>query len=149
MLLVSLASGRNLNTQSQEICCRCIDKTANCNNDIAGIEPELGLTCDDELECAIFDCEDNNPGCYVGEHNVKDLDTQGFDRQKQQCPADQKKCCNPVQKGGVLPLLDANQLYNEVDTKAICDSPKLQAVQDFDHGVKCGVRDARYVCKFP
>ena len=134
------------------MCCRCINDWANCNNNIAVQNvTKPGLTCEDEIICDIFGgCDDQNPGCKIGNHTVKEVaDVVGLKSSRsrqQQCSTGQKLCCNPIQGGGIFPLLDINQLDEEVvitDTQAICENLKLLGVQDFDHGVKCGMRDAR------
>ena len=147
-----------------QICCRCIDQVATCNNAIAtgGNENTKktvgpGLTCPDLIVCEVFDCDSDikQVGCKIQNTRVVDqdlfldnvVDFKQGDQEK--CPAGQKVCCNPGPGGGFekrLGLVGADNPLGiqRVDTNVICDDSKLSAVQDFGHGITCGKRDSRY-----
>ena len=105
------------------------------------------------LECDLFeDCDPNKMGCKVQGLNIVDVSDLLDLRQKGEpsCASGQKICCNPGPGGGfekgLLPFVDDidNTLEDViVDTVAICEDPKLGAVQDFEHGITCGKRDSR------
>eukprot|EP00092_Neocalanus_flemingeri_P022264 GFUD01024144.1.p1 GENE.GFUD01024144.1~~GFUD01024144.1.p1 ORF type:complete len:519 (-),score=122.85 GFUD01024144.1:270-1826(-) len=155
---------QRLTEKPPQVCCRCIDQGATCNNDIAtggtNIELPLGIACENSIECSLFgDCKPDGKFCKVQGMNVVDrqvvdegilfgdvVDFRQGDRRK--CPSGQKICCNPGPGGGFemrLGLVSENNPLGEVvlDTQAICEDPKLSAVQDFGNGVTCGKRDSR------
>ena len=150
---------KRLTEKPPQVCCRCIDQRATCNNDIGtgGTNKELppGLACGASIECDLFgDCDPEAMGCKVQDTNVIEeglflddvLDFRQGKRRK--CPSGQKICCNPGPGGGFekrLGLVSANNPLGNVvvDTQAICEDPKLSAVQDFGNGVTCGKRDSR------
>eukprot|EP00092_Neocalanus_flemingeri_P011006 GFUD01011851.1.p1 GENE.GFUD01011851.1~~GFUD01011851.1.p1 ORF type:complete len:506 (+),score=110.36 GFUD01011851.1:173-1690(+) len=144
------ACEKRLRETPPQVCCRCIDQGATCNNDIATNETNAGLAC---IECELFnDCKPGQAGCKVQDITIVEV-SDIFDlRQKDEpkCSASQKLCCNPGPGGGFekqLKIVDAIDLKFEaeliVDTQAICEDSKLSAVQDFGHGVTCGKRDSR------
>jgi len=141
---------QRLEENPPQVCCRCIDDGATCNNNIGSNTTNPGINCD-SLECELFnDC--NPAGCKVQGLTVIDTSELVDLRQSGEpsCPQGQKICCNPGPGGGfekeLLPFLDDsdNTLVDIfVDTQAICENPKLAAVQDFGKGVVCGKRDSR------
>ena len=146
------ACDRRLAAEPPQVCCRCIDQSATCNNDIAtqagpGKELPTGIACKSSIECeSSGDCDPAKESCKVQNTNVIDSIRQ---RQKQRCPSGKKVCCNPGPGGGFearLGIVSANNPLGEltVDTQDICNDPKLSAVQDFGKGITCGKRDSRY-----
>jgi len=143
-----------------QVCCRCIDEGATCNNGIARgkgtDELPPGLACTTSIECELFnDCPANKKFCKVQNTNVIDedlflddvLDFRKGKRRK--CPPGKKTCCNPGPGGGFerkLGLVSTKNPVGEdliINTQAVCEDPKLSAVQDFGNGVTCGKRDSR------
>ena len=132
-----------------EVCCRCIDKNAVCNNKIAKNDTALGINCN-SIECDLFnDCDPKIKGCKVGQIKVVEV-SDVFDlRSPEKCGFDEKVCCNPGPGGAFIneiPQFDVNSFEDDqvvVDTVAICGKPNLQAVEDFGHGITCGKRDSR------
>merc|ERR1711892_892437 len=164
--IVCSACEQRIADKPPELCCRCINERATCNNDIASggsgnqnrpkrrSQVSPGLTCPDDIDCQLFGASCSNPGCNVQGTNVidEDEDIAGIDlkqgREVESCPFGQKICCNPVDSDSVfkrLGLISEGNPLGEVtvDTQAVCDDPKLSAVQDFGHGVTCGKRDSR------
>jgi len=145
-------SDQRLEETPPQVCCLCIEDGATCNNNIGTNTTNPGINCD-SLECELFnDC--NPAGCKVQGLTIVDTSELVDLRQKDEprCPPGQKICCNPGPGGGfekeLLPFIDDsdNTLVDVdifVDTQAICESPKLVAVQDFGKGVVCGKRDSR------
>lgn len=90
-------------------CCRCQDEQAFCNNDMGKpaklpIEdfpvrrniPGPGLTCQNNLECTLFDdCEEDDGACRIGDNLVED-DISLRQGGGEGCPRGQVLCCNPV-----------------------------------------------------
>ena len=156
-------SNNRIKENPPQVCCRCINEKATCNNQIANggavqgtgsrLKKELppGLTCKPQYECEMFGECTSSRGCDVDGFNVVDagvglLDIRG--EEKPNCPIGQNVCCNPVAGGAFetrLGLVSQGNTLGDlrVDTRAICEDPGLSAVQDFDHGVTCGRRDAR------
>ena len=143
-------SEQRLRETPPQVCCRCIDQGATCNNDMGNNKTSPGINCN-SIECDLF--EDCNPkGCKVQGLNIVDVSDLVDLRQKDEpsCPSGQKMCCNPGPGGGfekgLIPFVgDIDNTLEDVivDTVAICGDPKLAAVQDFDHGITCGKRDSR------
>eukprot|EP00092_Neocalanus_flemingeri_P040720 GFUD01044332.1.p1 GENE.GFUD01044332.1~~GFUD01044332.1.p1 ORF type:complete len:517 (+),score=101.68 GFUD01044332.1:36-1586(+) len=161
--IVCSACEKRIAEKPPQICCRCIDKQATCNNDIASggsrntnrpkrrSQVSPGLTCPDDIDCQLFStC--SGSGCNVQGTNIIDEDIPGIEPRQggedESCPFGQTICCNPVDSDTIvkrLGLISQGNTLGEitVDTQAICEDPKLSAVQDFGHGVTCGKRDSR------
>merc|ERR1711971_16184 len=153
------ACEQRLAEKPPQVCCRCIDQSATCNNDIAtgDTDNELppGIACKNSIECDLFqDCDPEEKFCKVQDTNVVDVKLSRDDivdfRQgnRRKCAFGKKICCNPGPGGGFeqrLGLLSSANPLGElrVDTQLICEDPKLSAVQDFGNGVTCGKRDSR------
>jgi len=156
------ACEQRLTEQPPQVCCRCIDQSATCNNDIAtGGGPGLkevnpGIACENSIECQLFnDCDPESKFCKVQGTSVVDIvdvkvnsDLDFRQGEQRTCEFGQKICCNPGPGGGFerrLGLVSSNNPLGEmrVDTQLICEDPKLSAVQDFGNGVTCGKRDSR------
>jgi len=153
-IICSACDQPRLAEKPPELCCRCIDERANCNNDIASggnragerQRPELspGLTCVKDVECELFG-ECDGRGCDLFNDASVEFDFEE-DRQRS-CPFGQKVCCDPVDADTLrLGLVSGGNPLGEPsigDPRKVCDNPKLSAVQDFGHGVTCGKRDSR------
>ena len=157
------ACDKRITEKPPPLCCRCIDGGATCNNEIANggnrngnrqkskDQVSAGLTCPLDIKCQLYGISCNNPGCSVQGVNIIDEDRTGFDLKQggedESCGFGQKVCCNAVDSDYFITRLglvsEGNPLGEPVDTEAVCDDPKLRAVQDFGHGVTCGKRDSR------
>jgi len=145
-------SDLRLEATPPQVCCRCIEDGAICNNNIGTNTTNPGINCD-SLECELFnDCNPSLTGCKVQGLTIVDTAELVDLRQRDEprCPPGQKICCNPGPGGGfekgLLPFVaDSDNTLVDifVDTQAICDNPKLVAVQDFAKGIVCGKRDSR------
>merc|ERR1712142_247075 len=144
-------SEQRIEENPPQVCCRCIDESATCNNKIGSTDPPLGINCD-SLECELFgDCDPSKRGCKVNGLTIVDTsDLLDLRDAGPSCPFGQKTCCDPGPGGGFktrlnIPLTDGvdNDVEVFVDTQAICENPKLAAVQDFGKGIICGKRDSR------
>jgi len=151
-------------------CCRCQDENAFCNNNMAKpatlpIEdfpvrrkiPGPGLTCQNNLECTLFDdCEEDDGACRIGENLVED-DISLRQAGQEGCPRGQVLCCNPVPgdllsvRAGLItsrdPLGDGGSAEtprrDKLRREPICERQELAAVVNFNFGVSCGKRDSR------
>lgn len=155
------ACEQRLAEKPPQVCCRCIDQSATCNNEIATgggpTDKELppGIACKNSIECDLFqDCDPEEKFCKVQNTNIVDvrLSSDGVvdfrQGKRRKCALGKKICCNPGPGGGFakrLGLLSSNNPLGElrVDTQLICEDSKLSAVQDFGNGVTCGKRDSR------
>ena len=148
VLHCDLSSQARPSQRSQQVCCRCIDKAATCNNEIANVgesgkELSPGLACESSIECKLFDnCDPEGSSCTV--NNVSIVEKS----EGRACSPGKKTCCNPGPGGGFevrLGLVSAGNPLGvlKVDTQKVCEHPKLSAVQDFGKGVTCGKRDSR------
>jgi len=161
--IVCSACEQRIAENPPNVCCRCIDERATCNNEIATggggggkSRPKRreqvgpGLTCADDIDCQLFG-QCSNSGCDVQGTNVVSQEDFGLDLKqggRDACPFGQKSCCNPVDSETVairLGLISQGNPLGEivVDTQEVCEDPRLSALQDFGHGVICGKRDSR------
>jgi len=148
-------------------CCRCQDEDAFCNNNmgqpaILPIEdfpvrrqmPGPGLTCQNNLDCTLFDdCVEDDGACRIGDNLVEDDISLRQAGQDQGCPRGQALCCNPVPgdllsvRAGLItsgdPLGDGGSVEPEGRNEPICERQELAAVVNFNFGVSCGKRDSR------
>ena len=152
MRMTRQAAEQRLEANPPQVCCLCIAVSATCNNAIGTKDTPPGINCN-SIECDLFeDCDPNKTGCKVQGLNIVDVLELVDLRQKDEprCPSGQKICCNPGPGGGFekglrLFVENIDNTLDDViiDTQAICENPKLAAVQDFDHGITCGKRDSR------
>ena len=69
------ACDRRLAAEPPQVCCRCIDQSATCNNDIAtqagpGKELPTGIACKSSIECeSSGDCDPSKEFCKVHDLN--------------------------------------------------------------------------------
>merc|ERR1711936_818948 len=104
----------------------------------------------DDIVCQLFGvC--SRSGCDVQGTSVVRREDIGLDIRQgggNACPFGQQSCCNPVDSETLakrLGLISQGNPLGEVvvDTKQVCEDPRLSALQDFGHGVICGKRDSR------
>jgi len=148
-------------------CCRCQDRGAFCNNDLATPQQPSdtrltpGLTCPKNVNCMVFGiCTEENQNCLVEEDSIKgrSLDVVSLGevvtlRQAgsgdRTCSSGQVLCCNPV-PGSMIQLrigliTGGDPLGEDSDPPELtmCENDRLSAVVNFDFGVTCGKRDSR------
>merc|ERR1712142_892685 len=123
-------SEQRIEENPPQVCCRCIDESATCNNKIGSTDPPLGINCD-SLECELFgDCDPSKRGCKVNGLTIVDTsDLLDLRDTGPSCPFGQKTCCDPGPGGGFktrlnIPLTDGvdNDVEVFVDTQAICEN---------------------------
>jgi len=124
-----------------QLCCKCIDENASCNNDIATNfnRTTTGATCINELDCSNFgDCS-----CDITLDLRQDYDE--FDNDVDTtCPIGQKNCCDPIDNQMFSSNLELAQVVGpRSKDRDVCMSQNLVATQDFSKGVVCGKRDSR------